>query len=175
MRKNKHSHLVKGRNGNIKLVLTEDVMHLGQQGSVIEVRPGYANNFLVPRGLATIPTQHNLKLLEIYKVKQEKGALARIADLKALADQINKFAGITIESRVTGDNTLYGSVSSPEIVRALKEKGMVIDYDMVKLEGPIKETGLFAVKLNLGHDIDCELKVMVVPTGEKGSLISDRR
>ncbi|MFM8933049.1 MAG: 50S ribosomal protein L9 [Gemmataceae bacterium] len=174
MSKTKHNHLVKGKNGNIKLVLTEDVTHLGHQGDVVEVRPGYANNFLVPRGLATVPTEHNLKLLEIYKFKQEKRKLARIADLKALADQINRFSGITIESRVTADNTLYGSVGAAEIAKALKDKGMVIETDMVKLEGPIKETGLFAVKLNLGHEIDCELKVMVVPSVEKG-MGTDRR
>ena len=174
MRRSKHAHLVKGKNGNIKLVLTEDVTFLGRQGDVVEVRPGYANNYLVPRGLATVPTEHNLKLLEIYKVKQEKRQLARVADLKALADQINRFSGITIESRVTADNTLYGSVGAIEIVKGLKEKGMVVESDMVKLEGPIKETGLFAVKLNLGHEIDCELKVMVVPSVEKATA-TDRR
>ena len=152
----------RGKHGNMKLVLTEDVQHLGRQGDVVEVRPGYGRNFLIPRGMATIPTAHNLRLLERYKIRIRQAREARIADLKALAEQIAKMAGITIEANANDEGHLYGSVASPEISRGLKAKGMLIEPDMVRLEGPIKETGLYAVKLSLGYEIETEVKVAVI-------------
>src|SRR5215472_15679523 len=83
----------KGPHGGMQLVLCEDVTHLGKQGDVVEVKPGYGRNYLVPRGLATIPTPHNLRLLERYKVRVRQAKEARIADLRALAEQISKLAG----------------------------------------------------------------------------------
>src|SRR5712692_59822 len=86
----KHRHQVrKGPHGGMLLVLTEDVTHLGKQGEVVEVKGGYGRNYLLPRGLATIPTEHNLRLLERYKQRVHQAREARIADLKALAAQIS--------------------------------------------------------------------------------------
>src|SRR5947208_16744153 len=100
----------KGKHGNMQLVLTEDVHHLGKQGDVVEVKPGYGRNYLIPRGLATMPTQHNLRLLERYKIRVKQARDARIADLRALAEQIQKMPGITIEANATEEGHLYGSV-----------------------------------------------------------------
>src|ERR1700739_1101699 len=80
----------KGKHGNMKLVLTEDVQHLGRQGDVVEVRPGYGRNYLIPRGMGTMPTAPNLRLLERYKIRIRQAREARIADLRALAEQISK-------------------------------------------------------------------------------------
>ena len=76
----KTRQLIKGRHGHIRLVLTEDVAHLGKQGELVEVRPGYGRNYLLPLGLATIPTAHNLKLLERYKERVKQAREAKIAD-----------------------------------------------------------------------------------------------
>jgi large subunit ribosomal protein L9 len=160
--------MLRGAHGGMQLVLTEDVPHLGKQGDVVEVKPGYGRNYLVPRGMATIPTPHNLRLLERYKVRVRQALEARIADLKALAEQINKFAGITVEANANDEGHLYGSVGAPEISKGLKAKNLHVEPDMVKLEGGvIKETGLYAVKLNLGHDIEAEVKVAVMKPQEK--------
>ena len=86
-----------GKNGNLKLVLTEDVQFLGKQGDLVEVRPGYARNFLLPNSFATLPSAHNLKLLERYKVRVHQAREARMADLKVLAEQIQRVS-VTIES-----------------------------------------------------------------------------
>src|SRR5438445_13344283 len=102
------NQIPKGKHGNMQLVLTEDVPHLGKQGDVVEVKPGYGRNYLVPRGMATIPTPHNLRLLERYKVRVRQALEARVADLKALAEQINKFAGITVEANANEEGHLYG-------------------------------------------------------------------
>jgi large subunit ribosomal protein L9 len=158
---------LKGKHGGMQLVLTEDVPNLGKQGEVVEVKAGYGRNYLVPRGMATVPTEHNLRLLERYKIRVKQALEARIADLKALAAQITNMPGITIEANATEEGHLYGSVGAPEIAKGLVAKGMPIDAEMVKLEGPIKETGLFAVKLNLGHEIETEVKVAVVKAQEK--------
>jgi large subunit ribosomal protein L9 len=156
------NQILKGAHGGMQLVLTEDVAHLGKQGDVVEVKPGYGRNYLLPRGMATIPTAHNLRLLERYKIRVRQAREARIADLKALAEQIAKMAGITIEANANDEGHLYGSVAAPEVSRGLVAKGMPIEAEMVRLEGPIKETGLYAVKLNLGYEIETEVKVAVI-------------
>jgi len=159
--------LPKGRHGNLKLVLTEDVQYLGKQGDVVEVRPGYARNFLIPRGLATVPTKHNLRLLDRYKIRVRQAREARIADLKALAEQIQKLAGITVEAQANEAGHLYGSVGPAEIAKGLRAKNLPVDAEHVRLEGHLKEMGLYAVKLNLGFDIETEVKVAVIATSAK--------
>jgi large subunit ribosomal protein L9 len=160
-------HLPRGRHGHLKLVLTEDVQYLGKQGDLVEVRPGYGRNYLLPRGLATIPTAHNLRLLERYKIRVRQAREARMADLKALAEQILKMAGITIEANANEEGHLYGSVGPAEIAKGLRSRNLPVDPEMVRLEGHIKETGLFAVKLNLGYDIETEVKVAVLKPQDK--------
>lgn len=161
------NQIPKGKHGNMQLVLTEDVPYLGKQGDVVEVRPGYGRNFLIPRGMATMPTQHNLRLLERYKIRVRQARDARVADLRAMAEQIQKMAGITIEANANDEGHLYGSVGPAEISKGLRGKALPIDAEMVRLEGSIKETGLFAVKLNLGYDIETEVKVAVIKVQEK--------
>jgi len=156
------SQLPKGRHGNLKLVLTEDVQYLGKQGDVVEVRPGYARNYLLPRGLATVPTEHNLRLLERYKIRVKQALEARIADLRALGAQIAAIPFITIEANANEEGHLYGSVGAAEISKGLRAKNLSVDPEMVKLEGPIKEMGLYEVNLNLGHEIETKVKVAVI-------------
>jgi len=150
----------------MQLVLTEDVPNLGRQGDVVEVKPGYGRNYLLPNGLATVPSEHNLRLLERYKQRVSAAREARIADLRALAEQIQRVT-VTIEANANEEGHLYGSVGAPEIVQALKAQNLNLDPEMVRLEGPIKECALYAVKLNLGHDIESEVKVFVVKQQEK--------
>jgi large subunit ribosomal protein L9 len=160
-------HLPRGKHGNLKLVLTEDVQYLGKQGDVVEVRPGYARNYLIPRGMATVPTEHNLRLLERYKIRVRQAREARIADLKALAEQIQKMAGITVEAAANDEGHLYGSVGPAEISKGLRARNLPVDAEMIRLDGHIKETGLYAVKLNLGYEIEAEVKVAVIKAQEK--------
>src|ERR1700730_616640 len=140
----------KGTQGGMQLVLTEDVQYLGRQGELVEVKAGYGRNYLLPNGLATVPTEHNLRLLERYKQRVQAAREARVADLKVLAEQIQRVS-ITIEANGNEEGHLYGSVGAPEISRALKAQNLNVEPDMVKLEGPIKECAVFGVKLTLGH------------------------
>jgi large subunit ribosomal protein L9 len=160
----KHRNQVpKGSHGGMQLVLTEDVANLGRQGDLVEVKPGYGRNYLLPNGLATIPSEHNLRLLGRYKERVQHAREARLADLRALAEQIQRVPHVTIEANANEEGHLYGSVGAPEISRALKGKNLNVEPDMVRLDGLIKECALFGVKLNLGHDIETEVKVMVIP------------
>lgn len=160
------SQIRKGAHGGMQLVLTEDVQHLGKQGELVEVKPGYGRNYLLPRGLATIPSEHNLRLLERYKQRVSAAREARIADLKVLAAQIAS-ATVTIEANANEEGHLYGSVGAPEISRALKAKNLDVEPEMVRLEGPIKQLALYEVKVNLGYDIETAVKVLVVMPPEK--------
>jgi large subunit ribosomal protein L9 len=156
--------VLKGAHGGMKLVLVEDVPHLGKQGELVEVKLGYGRNYLLPNSLAVLPSAHNLKLLERYKVRVHQAREARVADLKVLADQIHRTARVTIEANANEEGHLYGSVSAVEISRALKGKNLVVEPDMIKLLDPIKECGIFPeVKLSLGYEIEAKIEVAVIP------------
>src|ERR1700745_4285593 len=119
MRTKKRNQIRKGSHGGMQLVLTEAVPNLGRQGDLVEVKPGYGRNYLVPNGLATVPTEHNLRLLERYKQRVQAAREARIADLRVLAEQIQRVT-ITIEANANEEGHLYGSVGAPEITKALR-------------------------------------------------------
>ena len=159
----KRNQVLKGKHGGMQLVLTEDVAHLGKQGDVVEVKAGYGRNYLLPNGLATLPTPHNLKLLDLYKQRVSQAREAKVADLKALAEQIQRVPHLTIEASANEEGHLYGSVGAAEISKALKGKNLKVEPEMVRLEGVIKECALYEVSLNLGHEIDTKVQVMVVP------------
>src|SRR5207253_8383236 len=109
----KRNQITKGKHGGMQLVLIEDVPHLGKQGDVVEVKPGYGRNYLLPNSLATVPTAHNLKLLERYKVRVHQAREAKVADLKVLAEQIQRIS-VTVEANATDEGHLYGSVGQQE-------------------------------------------------------------
>ena len=159
----KRNQVKKGKNGGTLIVLIEDVAHLGKQGDLVEVKPGYARNYLLPYSLAVIPTEHNLKLLERYKIKVTKAKEAKIADLKVLAEQISRLTSLTMEANATEDGHLYGSIGPIEISKTLKGKNLMVEPDMVKLELPIKEANtLTEVPLSLGYGIEAKIQVLVV-------------
>src|SRR5712691_13045706 len=120
----------KGAHGGMQLVLTEDVQHHGKQGELVEVKAGYGRNYLLPNGLATVPTEHNLRLLERYKQRVSALREALIADLRVMAEQIQRIT-VTIEANANEEGHLYGSVGAPEVAKALKSQNLGIDAEMV--------------------------------------------
>ena len=111
--------LPKGERGGIELLLIHSVEHVGKQGEVVEVKPGYAYNYLIPHGLATLASDHHKRMVDKHKVKLQQIELARQAELRKQAAELAK-QSITIEANATEDGHLYGSVGAPEIVAALK-------------------------------------------------------
>ncbi len=155
--------LPKGGNGGIELLLIQNVDHLGRQGEVVEVRPGFANNYLLPQGLAIVATDHHKRMVDKHKAKLKEIEKQRLSGLQSLADKIAQ-QSITIEANANDEGHLYGSVGAVEIVAALKASEITITDDQVRLQGPLKELGLYTVKVHLHQEIETDLKVWVVPT-----------
>ena len=155
--------LPKGPNGGIELLLIQSVDHLGKQGDVVSVKPGYAMNYLLPQGLAAIATDHHKRMVDKHKTRLLEIQNARLAGLRTQADDLSR-QSITIEANANDEGHLYGSVGANEIVNALKRNEITITTDQVRLKGPLKELGLYTVMIHLGHEIESELKVWVVPT-----------
>ena len=162
-RRPRFKRLPKGPNGGIQLLLIQSVDHLGKQGDIVEVKAGYANNFLLPQGLATLATDHHRRMVEKHKVRLQEIEKARLSDLQSYADELEK-QSVTIEANANEDGHLYGSVGAVEIVDALKQLGFTITTDQVRLEGVLKELGLYTVKIHLHQEIQADLKVWVVPS-----------
>ena len=155
--------LKRGEHGGIELLLIQSVDHLGKQGDVVEVKRGYAMNYLLPQGLATVATDHHKRMVEKHKAKLLQIQHERLAGLRQLADRIAA-QSVTIEANANDEGHLYGSVGAPEIVRALKQHEVTVTPDQVRLKGPLKELGLYTVEVHLGQEIEAQLKVWVVPT-----------
>ena len=155
--------LPRGPHGGIELLLIQPVDDLGRQGDVVEVRPGYAHNYLLPQGLATIASEHHKRMVDKHRAQLEEIEKARLADLKAEAERLGRQA-VTIEANANDEGHLYGSVGPAEIVNALRRNQITIAQDQVRLEGPLKELGLYTVKIHVGREVEAESKVWVVPS-----------
>ena len=155
--------LPKSPSGNIQLLLIQSVDHLGKQGEIVSVKRGYAMNYLMPQGLATIANDHHKRMVEKHKARLQEIQNARLAGLRDQAEAISRLS-VTIEANANDEGHLYGSVGAAEIVNALKKSEYTITADQVRLKGPLKELGLYTVLIHLGHEIESELKVWVVPT-----------
>lgn len=155
--------LPKGPHGGVQLLLIQSVDHVGHQGDVVEVKRGYAFNYLLPQGLATLATDHHKRMVAKHKSKLLEIEKARLSDLRVVADNLAK-QSVTIEANANDEGHLYGSVGAPEIVSALKQLNFTITADQIRLEGLLKELGLYTVKIHLHQDVNAELKVWVVPT-----------
>ena len=157
--------LPRGKHGGTELLLIQSVDHLGRQGDIVEVKSGYANNYLLPQGLATIATDHHKRMVEKHRAKLEALHAARLEGYRKQAEDLGRLS-VTIEANANEEGHLYGSVGPHEIATALKAHGVTISPDQVRLDGPLKELALYTVKVHLHQDVDAELKVWVVPTAD---------
>lgn len=153
------------------VLLREDIDTLGGRGEIVKVRAGYARNFLLPQGLATLATKGNLRQIE-----GERAALLKKAAIeKATADaQKEQMGDISLEfERKAGEGgTLFGSVTSMDVAAALQAKGYEIDRKRIALRDPIKETGEYTVKVKLHRDVTIDIPVKVTPEG--GEAIEEK-
>ena len=156
------NRLPRGAHKGVELLLIHNVEDLGKQGDVVEVRTGFALNYLIPQGLATVATDHHKRMVDKHRAKLQAIEKAQQADLRKKALEIAK-QSITIEANATEDGHLYGSVGATEIVAALKKNDIQMHADQIKLEGVLKELGLYTVKFRLASEVEGELKVWVVP------------
>ena len=144
---------------HINVVLTEDLSNLGKTGELVRVRPGYARNYLIPRGLAIGATAENVARIE----HEKKVAGARAAKAKTEAEQLaQKLSAvkITLERPVGEGDRLYGSVTSRDIEEALAAQGYAVDRRRIVVE-PIKTLGAHPVTIRLGTSIRATITVTV--------------
>ena len=149
-------------NSSVEILLAEQVVNLGDQGDIVRVKPGYARNYLIPQGLATIATDHNKRMVDRHKQKLAEIQATQIQSLKQLADAVSKYS-VTLEANANKEGHLYGSIVATDISKALKSAGYDVDATNINLEGPLKELGMYTVKVQLHSDISTEVKVWVVP------------
>lgn len=145
----------------MKIVLRQDVEHLGDRGQVVNVAPGFARNFLFPKGLALAATSGNLRSIELQKkvwavreASEADGARRLAAQLAALKVQVGK--------KVGENNALYGSVTSQEIADLLGAQGLTIDRRKIQLKEPIKALGTYEVPVKIHRQVPAHIVVEVV-------------
>jgi large subunit ribosomal protein L9 len=149
---------------HIQVVLKDDVEALGKSGELVRVRPGYARNYLIPRGLAALATRGNIAQVE----HEKKVAVARAAKARGDAEAVSKqLSSITLEIAVQageGDK-LFGSVGTKDIAEALEKKGQKIDRKKIVLADNIKTLGEHEVQVKLGYEVSATIKVNIVRLG----------
>lgn len=161
-RRREDKRLPLGPNGGVQLLLIQTVVPLGKQGEVVEVKPGYAKNYLIPQGLATVATDHHRRMIEKHRELLREIQAQRLAGMKRLAEKLADLT-VSIEAQANEEGNLYGSVGADEIVKALAAKDIQITNDQVRLDGPLKELGGYSVKIKLGEDIQGTVQVWVLP------------
>ena len=145
----------------MKIILRADVENLGALGDVVDVRPGYGRNYLLPQGIAMLVTAGNLKVFELERRKLE----AKMAEVRSKAASLGErltAAPVIITMRVGENDKLYGSVTTAMIADNLAEQGLEVDRRRILLDGPIRSLGDHSVRVRLHADMIAELKVSVV-------------
>ena len=145
----------------MELLLKQNVEHLGRTGDVVDVKPGYARNYLLPRGLAVLVTKGNMAEVERARSQALAEEEARLAGLKDLGAKLADVS-VTIEGKANEEGHLFGSVNAAQIAAALRDKDVPVDEKMVRLESPLKEIGVYDVTVHLHADVEAAIKVWVV-------------
>ncbi len=146
----------------MKVILRSDVEALGHMGEIVDVKPGYGRNFLLPQGLAMLATPSNLKVFELERKKLQAKVDALRGAAKDLAARLDGLE-LKMPMRVGENNKLYGSVTSSLIGEALSAQGIELDRRRILLDSPIRSLGEYDVRVRLHSDVVAELKVKIVP------------
>jgi large subunit ribosomal protein L9 len=155
----------------MKVILNDYIEHLGERGDSVVVKRGYANNFLLPKGLAYPDTPGNRRRFEQEQGIWEEMDLERRSAGEKLAAELDG-TKLAFERRAGEKDVLFGSVSVADIHRELQERGFDLDRKRILLEHPIKELGAFDVKLQIHREISVNLPVRVVRPGEDPDAIA---
>jgi large subunit ribosomal protein L9 len=149
---------------NTTILLREDIETLGGRGEIVKVKAGYARNYLLPQGLATLATKGNLKQIEQEREALLKKAAVERATAEAQKEQMGNIA-LSFERKSGDHGHLFGSVTSMDIADALKAKGYEIDRRKINLRDAIKDTGEYTVNVKLHRDVILPIPVTVTAEG----------
>lgn len=145
----------------MEVILREDVKSLGKAGELVKVKPGYARNFLLPKGLAYEATEGNRKRIQA----ESKARVAKSAEERTAAEALAAKLGavsVTLARKAGEGDRLFGSITAQDIADALAKQGFAVDKRKIELEHPIKSLGAHSVPLRLHHEVQAELRVTVV-------------
>ena len=144
----------------MKIILLQSHENLGKVGEIINVKPGFARNYLIPNRIASLATKQNIKSLELFLKSQELKEAKNRTNLEALS---KKFNSLTLKFSVnTGDDDkVFGSITSQMIADELEKQEYIVDKKEIVLEEPIKALGNYKVVINLGYELDTKIKIKV--------------
>ena len=146
----------------MRIILMQDIRHTGRRGDIVDVKPGYARNYLLPQGLALEASDGNLRYFEEQKAKIDVRHETEVQKAREIAAEMSTIE-ITIAKRVGESETLYGSVTATDIAEALEGRGVTVDRRRIDLEGGIKALGEHPVRIEIHSDVVAEITVKVVP------------
>jgi len=151
---------------NTTILLREDIDTVGGRGEIVKVKAGYARNFLLPQGMATLATKGNVKQIEQERTALLKKASVERATAEAQRDQMESLA-LTFERKAGEQGTLFGSVTTMDIAEALQAKGYEIDRRKIVLKDAIKETGEYTATVKLHREVTLSVPVTVTAEGSE--------
>jgi len=149
----------------MQVILRDDMDNLGKSGEVVNVKPGYARNYLLPRGHAIKATAGDIKRVEHEKRVIAARTAKMAKEAQAEADKLSQVS-VSISRAVGEEDKLYGSVTSRDIAEALAEKGVKVDSKKIHLDEPLKTLGMSEVQIKLGRGVNATIKVWVVKKEE---------
>ena len=145
----------------MEVILRQAIDNLGHPGDIVKVSPGYARNFLLPRGLAYEATEGNRKRISQEKTRLEAAENSRRDQASELAKKIDEVS-LSFSARVGEEGKLFGSITSADIAQQLEAQGIHVERRMIDLHEPIKALGVYRIPIRLHADVKPEVKVWVI-------------
>ena len=145
----------------MEVILRQAIDNLGQPGDVVDVSPGYARNYLLPRGVAYQATPGNRKRIELERERLEAAENTRRESAQELAARLEQVS-LTFSARVGEEGKLFGSVTTADIAHQLEQQGFHIEKRQIELHEPIKSLGVYRVPIRLHADVKPEVRVWVI-------------
>ena len=159
---------------NTTILLRDDIEHVGGRGEIVKVKAGYARNYLLPHGFATLATKGNVKQIDQERSSLLKKAAIERTTAEAQHAQMTSIV-LTFERKAGEHGTLFGSVTSMDIADALKAKGYEIDRRKIVLKDAIKETGDYTVNVKLHREVTLTVPVTVTAEGGEAEPKKDKK
>jgi len=146
----------------VKVILTNDVKPLGNRGAVVDVKDGYANNFLLPKKLAVVATPGAMKQLEQQQNAKKRKQAEEVANAQDVATQLEQTV-VRVAAKAGGNGRLFGTVTNAQVAEALHEQlGVTIDRHKIEMKDGIKALGTYPIEIRLGNNIVAKSAVQVV-------------
>ena len=144
----------------MKIILLQSHENLGKVGDIVNVKPGFARNYLIPNRIGSLATKQNIKSLELFLKSQELKEAKNRVNLEALSKKLNS---LTLKFSVNAgeDDKMFGSVTSQMITDELEKQEYIVDKKEIVLEEPIKSLGSHKVEINLGYELETKIKIKV--------------